>query len=82
MPEIIFCYHCKTSHPREEMRLRVTKSGKRWRCIKSIQAVKQNTREQRDAFGKRVTEANKSAASIKALTHNQVKASGAQGSGA
>ena len=54
-----YCYHCGTHHPREEMRQIETKGGKRWRCIKSIEATKRGTAE-RDAFGKQVTANNKS----------------------
>lgn len=54
-----YCYHCGTHHPREEMRQIETKGGKRWRCIKSIEATKRGTAE-RDAFGKQVTASNKS----------------------
>lgn len=39
------------------MRLVVSKAGKRWRCIKSIEASKRSVAE-RDAFGKTVTESN------------------------
>jgi hypothetical protein len=31
MSETAFCYHCRTHHPKEEMRLIDTKAGKRWR---------------------------------------------------
>ncbi len=54
-----YCYHCGTHHPREEMRQIETKGGKRWRCIKSIEATKRGTAD-RDAFGKQVTASNKS----------------------
>jgi len=64
MTDQVFCYHCQTKHPREEMRLLVTKTGKRWRCIKSIQAAKAD-RASREAFGLRMTEANKSEAKSK-----------------
>ena len=53
-----YCYHCGKHHPIGEMRQIVTKTGKRWRCIKSIEATKAN-RETRDAFGKKVTEINR-----------------------
>ena len=53
-----YCYHCRRHHSIEEMRQLVTKTGKRWRCIKSIEATK-GGRETRDAFGKRVTADNK-----------------------
>ena len=60
-----YCYHCGRHHPIEEMRQLVTKTGKRWRCIKSIEATKAG-RETRDAFGKRVTADNKSQCQSKA----------------
>ena len=55
----IYCYHCGSHHPREDMRQIETKGGKRWRCIKSINATKKSSVE-RDAFGKTVTSINKS----------------------
>jgi len=57
-PSTTYCYHCGVRHPTEEMRQIETKGGKRWRCIKSIQATKRATAE-RDAFGKQVTALNK-----------------------
>ena len=57
--ENIYCYHCGRHHPREEMRQIETKSGKKWRCIKSIEATKKSS-IQRDAFGKTVSMINKS----------------------
>ena len=45
----LFCYHCGRYHPREEMRQIETKGGKKWRCIKSIEATKIPS-AQRDAF--------------------------------
>lgn len=54
-----YCYHCGRHHPKEEMRQLATKTGKRWRCIKSIEATKAG-RDARDAFGKRITANNKS----------------------
>lgn len=53
-----YCYHCGKHHPIEEMRQLTTKTGKRWRCIKSIEATKAD-RNTRDAFGKKVTAINK-----------------------
>jgi hypothetical protein len=47
------------------MRQLATKTGKRWRCIKSIEATKAG-REARDAFGKRVTADNKADCQSKA----------------
>jgi len=60
-----YCYHCGRNHPIDEMRQLVTKTGKRWRCIKSIEAAKAS-REARDNFGKRVTADNKSESQSKA----------------
>jgi hypothetical protein len=57
--ENIYCYHCGRQHPSGEMRRIDTKGGKKWRCIKSIEATKKNS-SQRDAFGKTVTMINKS----------------------
>lgn len=73
--ETAYCYHCGKHHPIEEMRQIFTKTGKRWRCIKSIDATKVN-RETRDAFGKRVTADNKAQSQSKArITLNAGKQS-------
>jgi hypothetical protein len=58
MSETAFCYHCGTHHPIEEMRQILTKSGKRWRCIKSIELTKQGGAK-REAFGRQTTATNK-----------------------
>lgn len=63
--ETAYCYHCGKQHPIGEMRQIFTKTGKRWRCIKSIEATKAN-RETRDAFGKKVTEINRADSQSKA----------------
>jgi hypothetical protein len=55
--DTLYCYHCGRHHPKEEMRQVVSKGGKRWRCIKSIEATKRGIAE-RDAFGKQVTAIN------------------------
>ena len=60
-----FCYHCGKFHPEAEMRQIFTKGGNRWRCIKSIQAIKKTAAE-RDDFGKRVSAANTEMQSLKA----------------
>jgi len=52
-----YCYHCGKSHPIELMRQLATGTGKRWRCIKSIEAAKVS-RETRDANGKKITKIN------------------------
>jgi hypothetical protein len=57
--ETIYCYHCARHHPRQEMRQIETKGGKKWRCIKSIEATRKSS-AQRDAFGKSVTAVNSS----------------------
>jgi|GEM_PF-2964979 hypothetical protein len=56
--ENVYCYHCRTSHPKTDMRQIVTKTGKRWRCQQSLDAIKSSKKE-RESFGKKVTEANK-----------------------
>lgn len=65
MSQSAYCYHCGTHHPKVEMRQIETKAGKRWRCIKSIQATKRSTAE-RDGFGKRISAENKAEAQSKA----------------
>ena len=60
-----YCYHCGKSHPIELMRQLATGAGKRWRCIKSIEATKKG-RTERDAFGKRITANNKAECQSKA----------------
>jgi len=40
MSNTLYCYHCRTHHAQDQMRLVVSKSGKRWRCIKSINIAK------------------------------------------
>jgi hypothetical protein len=57
--ETIYCYHCARHHPANEMRQIETKGGKKWRCIKSIEATRKSS-AQRDAFGKSVTAVNSS----------------------
>jgi hypothetical protein len=64
MPETAFCYHCGTHHPVSEMRQILTKNGKRWRCVRSIEAAKVGINK-RDAFGQQVTANNKADAQAK-----------------
>lgn len=52
-----YCYHCGASHPEESMRLFITKTGRRWRCIRTIQATRK-TEAERDAFGKMISAIN------------------------
>ena len=56
-----YCYHCGVHHDVDTMRQIDTKTGKRWRCIKSIEASRQG-RAEREAFGRRMTENNKAEA--------------------
>ena len=82
MIELVYCHYCRTSHAREEMRLLSTKTGKRWRCLRSLEAVAAKDRAARDAYGRRVTENNKAAASFKSRglcppRRRRTKASGA-----
>ena len=41
MAETALGYHCRQHPPRSEMRLIETEAGKRWRCIRSIEATRQ-----------------------------------------
>ena len=61
MPTTIYCYHCHVPHTRDEMRLVVTKTGKRWRCERSIKSA-QADRKTRDAFGRSISALNKAEA--------------------
>jgi hypothetical protein len=61
MSDTVFCYHCRVRHPLDSVRQIETRTGKRWRCIKSIEATKGGPQE-REAFGRRMTELNKTAA--------------------
>jgi hypothetical protein len=74
MSTTLFCYHCGRHHPKEEMRQIETKAGKKWRCIKSIEATRQGVAE-RDAFGKQVTSMNSAAQreKSKALLNPELK---------
>ena len=58
MSDTVFCYSCRKHHPRAEVTLVQSKGVKRWRCRKSI-VESQKSREQRDAFGKAITEFNR-----------------------
>ena len=61
MNDTIFCYHCRVRHPLDEVRKISTKSGQRWRCIKSIAATRTGLHE-REAFGRQTTALNKARA--------------------
>ncbi|GAB1393117.1 hypothetical protein MASR1M60_12800 [Rhodocyclaceae bacterium] len=71
-PATRYCYHCRTHHPVEEMKLLVTKTGSRWRCIKSIEAVKRS-KEERDQYGRQVSAANQAEASGRARMLNKIQ---------
>ena len=71
----VYCYHCRTQHSREEMRLVVSKNGKRWRCIMSIEAAKKD-RAEREAFGKQVSASNKAEAQQRIKARQAAKALG------
>lgn len=58
MMETIFCYTCRTHHPREAMHLIHTRHGLRWRCRRSIEAAQCSIAE-RDAFGRQQTGINR-----------------------
>lgn len=58
MSDTVFCYSCRKHHPLAEVTLVHSKGVKRWRCRKSI-AESQKSRDQRDAFGKAMTEFNR-----------------------
>jgi hypothetical protein len=66
-----YCYHCRTHHPRNEMRLIVTKTGKRWRCIRSIEATQQGAAA-REAYGRQVSEINKAESKSRAQRMNNM----------
>lgn len=61
MTETLFCYCCRVHHPKDQMRLFPTRQGKRWRCLRSIEAAARSHHE-RDAFGRHQTDINRAAA--------------------
>lgn len=71
MTDMLYCYHCRRHHPKEEMRRVHGKTGSRWRCICSIQATKRSVAE-RDAFGRQITEINSAEQRGKALALYQM----------
>lgn len=60
MTDQVYCYHCRRWHPPEEMRTVVVGGRTRWRCRRSLEAVRAN-RAQRDAFGLEVAALNRGA---------------------
>ena len=65
MAEMMYCYHCRAHHPKEEMRRLDTKTGIRWRCIRSIEATKRSL-DAREAYGKEISALNRANARAKA----------------
>ena len=45
MSDTLFCYCCRTHHPKEQMRRFTTRTGQRWRCLRSIEAARSNPGE-------------------------------------
>jgi excinuclease UvrABC nuclease subunit len=66
MTDTVFCYHCRVRHPLDEDRAIQTKSGKRWRCMKSIVAARTNQRE-RETFGRQTTAFNQAMAELRSV---------------
>ena len=65
-----YCYHCQTYHPIDEMRRMMTRSGPRWRCLRSIAAARQNA-EARQAYGRATSAANRLANQRRAESLNR-----------
>ena len=65
MKDKVFCYHCRSFHLPSEVTLVHTASGERWRCLKSL-ASSRASRDQRDAFGKSVSQLNQLRRSVDA----------------
>lgn len=56
--EMLFCYCCRSHHPKDQMQLFPTRQGMRWRCTRSIEAANRS-RHERDAFGREQTLINR-----------------------
>ncbi len=52
-----YCYHCRVHHPAAETRLISTKTGKRWRCLRSIEATRISAAA-RAEFGRTISAIN------------------------
>ncbi len=68
-----FCYHCRIHHPKTEMRHLLKGGVRRWRCIKSIEATRKGIAD-REAFGRTITEMNKSESATRARIANAASA--------
>jgi hypothetical protein len=66
---LVYCYHCCAQHPKQQMRLVVTKTGSRWRCKTSIDAAAKADKDMslRNAYGQKAAEKNKIARQITRL---------------
>jgi hypothetical protein len=53
-----YCYHCRRTHPENEMRLVPGRNGSRWRCLQTLKATSLS-REQREAFGRQTSAINR-----------------------
>ena len=63
---LLYCYHCRKHHARNEVRRVWTAAGFRWRCIASIRESRRPTNE-RDAYGRAKTQENREEARRLAL---------------
>jgi hypothetical protein len=72
MPDTVYCHYCHIQHPREEMRLVVTKTGKRWRCSNSLKTMAKAVKDiaSRDSYGREKTDANKAEAKLMRQAQN------------
>lgn len=64
--EVRYCYHCGTYHAANTMRQIVSKTGRRWRCLRSIDAARKGI-EARTAFGRQTSATNSAKARSYAL---------------
>lgn len=72
MTQKVFCYHCRVHHSPEQMGRFQTKAGPRWRCLRTIAAAQRGI-EERDAFGRTQSEANRTDARLAAERTNQLR---------
>ena len=77
MSDTVYCHHCRIQHPRDEMRLIISKYGKHWRCAASIKAAAKakNDVALRDAYGRQATDENKALASLKQQLRSETEKS-------
>ena len=65
MSDTRYCYCCRSYHPADQMVQFETKVGKRWRCLRSIEAAQQPSHI-RDQAGRQQSLENRLIASQKA----------------